>query len=106
MVEPLEETRSELIFATEPLLSSLHLSIPGSPHASAFVDLDEVEGSRIQNKTGHPPANKATTDPKRRITTMQGPIVSPHICAHHPLQYQFRKHSDQQRRTFTSGASD
>ncbi|KAF8503756.1 other/SCY1 protein kinase [Russula emetica] len=48
MVEPLEETRSELIFATEPLLSSLYLSIPGSPHASAFVDLDEVEGSDIQ----------------------------------------------------------
>ncbi|KAH9997522.1 kinase-like protein [Russula vinacea] len=48
MVEPLEETRSELIFATEPLLSSLHLSIPGSLHASAFVDLDEVEGSGIQ----------------------------------------------------------
>jgi hypothetical protein len=50
MVEPLEETRSELIFATEPLLSSLHLSIPGSPHASAFVDLDEVEGSGVQNQ--------------------------------------------------------
>lgn len=50
MVEPLEETRSELIFATEPLLSSLYLSIPGSPHASAFVDLDEVEGSDVQNQ--------------------------------------------------------
>lgn len=50
MVEPLEETRSELIFATEPLLSSLCLSVPGSPHASAFVDLDEVEGSDVQNQ--------------------------------------------------------
>ncbi|KAI9452325.1 other/SCY1 protein kinase [Russula earlei] len=47
MVEPLEETRSELVFATEPLLSSLYLAIPGSPYAS-LVDLDEVEGSRIQ----------------------------------------------------------
>ncbi|KAI0306757.1 kinase-like domain-containing protein [Multifurca ochricompacta] len=45
MVEPLEETRSELIFATEPLLSSLYLAIPGSPYASSLVDLDEVEGS-------------------------------------------------------------
>lgn len=50
MVEPLDETRSELIFATEPLLSSLYLSVPGSPHASAFVDLDEVEGSHVQNQ--------------------------------------------------------
>ncbi|KAH9966454.1 other/SCY1 protein kinase [Russula dissimulans] len=47
MVEPLEETRSELVFATEPLLSSLQLAIPGAPCAS-LVDLDEVEGSRIQ----------------------------------------------------------
>jgi len=49
MVEPLEETRSELVFATEPLLSSLHLAIPGAPSAS-LVDLDEVEGSRVQNQ--------------------------------------------------------
>ncbi|KAI0295520.1 kinase-like domain-containing protein [Russula brevipes] len=48
MVEPLEETRSELIFATEPLLSSLYLAVPGSPYASSLVDLDEIEGSRIQ----------------------------------------------------------
>jgi hypothetical protein len=50
MVEPLEETRNELIFATEPLLSSLNLSIPGAPHTSRFVDLDEIEGSRVQNQ--------------------------------------------------------
>ncbi|TFY81754.1 hypothetical protein EWM64_g2255 [Hericium alpestre] len=43
MVEPLEETRSELVFATEPLLSSLYLAVPGSPHRSSVVDLDEVE---------------------------------------------------------------
>ncbi|KAI0048222.1 kinase-like protein [Auriscalpium vulgare] len=43
MVEPLEETRSELIFATEPLLSSLYLAIPGSPYGTSLVDLDEVE---------------------------------------------------------------
>ncbi|OSD01672.1 kinase-like protein [Trametes coccinea BRFM310] len=43
MVEPLEETRNELIFATEPVLSSLHLSIPGSHQYSPLVELDEVE---------------------------------------------------------------
>ncbi|KAL5533231.1 PPK32 [Sanghuangporus sanghuang] len=42
MVEPVEETRAEVIFATEPLLSSLHLSIPGS-RASPLVELDEIE---------------------------------------------------------------
>jgi SCY1-like protein 2 len=50
MVEPLEETRSELIFATELLLSSLLLAIPGSPSASSLVDLDEIEGSGLQNQ--------------------------------------------------------
>ncbi|KAI0703573.1 other/SCY1 protein kinase [Cytidiella melzeri] len=43
VVEPLEETRTELIFATEPVLSSLHLSIPGSLQYSPLVELDEVE---------------------------------------------------------------
>ncbi|KAJ6606557.1 kinase-like domain-containing protein [Mycena vulgaris] len=43
MVEPLEETRTELIFATEPILSSLELSIPGASRHSALVELDEVE---------------------------------------------------------------
>ncbi|KAI0637126.1 kinase-like protein [Trametes polyzona] len=43
MVEPLEETRNELIFATEPVLSSLHLSIPGSLQYMPLVELDEVE---------------------------------------------------------------
>ncbi|KAI1787884.1 other/SCY1 protein kinase [Ganoderma leucocontextum] len=43
MVEPLEETRNELMFATEPVLSSLHLSIPGSHQYTPLVELDEVE---------------------------------------------------------------
>jgi hypothetical protein len=50
MVEPLEETRSELVFATEPLLSSLYLAIPGSPYASLLVDLDEVEASGVEHQ--------------------------------------------------------
>ncbi|KAG8890582.1 hypothetical protein FRB98_007136 [Tulasnella sp. 332] len=42
MVEPLEDTRSELIFATELVISSLGLAISssGSPHE---VELDEIE---------------------------------------------------------------
>ena len=43
MVEPLEETRTELIFATEPVLSSLELSIPRNSHHTPIVELDEIE---------------------------------------------------------------
>ncbi|TCD65416.1 hypothetical protein EIP91_002715 [Steccherinum ochraceum] len=43
MVEPLEETRTEIVFATEPVISSLHLSIPGSLQYTPLVELDEVE---------------------------------------------------------------
>ncbi|TFK25044.1 other/SCY1 protein kinase [Coprinopsis marcescibilis] len=43
MVEPLEETRTELVFATEPVLSSLELSIPGSGKHASLVELDEIE---------------------------------------------------------------
>ncbi|TFK67903.1 kinase-like protein [Pluteus cervinus] len=43
MVEPLEDARNELIFATEPILSSLERAISGSAKYSASVELDEVE---------------------------------------------------------------
>lgn len=43
MVEPLEETRTELVFATEPVLSSLENSIPGYGKHASLVELDEVE---------------------------------------------------------------
>ncbi|KAI5119329.1 hypothetical protein M0805_000559 [Coniferiporia weirii] len=43
MVEPVEETRTEVMFATEPLLSSLYLAIPSSSRSSPLVELDEVE---------------------------------------------------------------
>ncbi|KAK7440244.1 Protein kinase domain-containing protein ppk32 [Stygiomarasmius scandens] len=43
MVEPLEETRNELIFATEPILASLDLAIPSSGRFASLVELDEVE---------------------------------------------------------------
>lgn len=45
MVEPLEETRSELIFATEPILSSLDMSISRGSHYTPLVELDEIEVS-------------------------------------------------------------
>ncbi len=43
MAEPLEETRTELIFATEPLLSSLASAIKTSPNDVTLVELDEIE---------------------------------------------------------------
>ncbi|KAF8163106.1 other/SCY1 protein kinase [Crassisporium funariophilum] len=43
MVEPLEETRSEMMFATEPVLSSLALAIPDSGRHASLVELDEIE---------------------------------------------------------------
>lgn len=43
MVEPLEETRNELIFATEPVLSSLEMSIPQKSSHTPIVELDEIE---------------------------------------------------------------
>lgn len=45
MVEPLEETRNELIFATEPILSSLDMSISRGSHYTPLVELDEIEVS-------------------------------------------------------------
>lgn len=52
MVEPLEETRSELIFATEPILSTLELSIPGYGRHASLVELDEVEVCRTMSNMG------------------------------------------------------
>jgi len=47
MVEPMEETRTELMFATEPVLSSLELSIPDSGRHSSLVELDEIEVTAV-----------------------------------------------------------
>jgi SCY1-like protein 2 len=43
MVEPLEETRSELLFATEPLLASLAACIKTSKRGVTPLELDEIE---------------------------------------------------------------
>ncbi|TRM57589.1 hypothetical protein BD626DRAFT_551011 [Schizophyllum amplum] len=43
MVEPLEETRNELTFATEPIICSLDSAIPGAGRHAPLVELDEIE---------------------------------------------------------------
>ena len=43
MVKPLEETRTELIFTTEPVLSSLQLLIPWNSHHTLIVEFNEIE---------------------------------------------------------------
>lgn len=46
MVEPMEETRSEFVFATEPLVSTLQQAIPTSSSSSRndnSNELDEIE---------------------------------------------------------------
>ncbi|KAI4528376.1 kinase-like protein [Schizophyllum commune Loenen D] len=43
MVEPLEETRSELTFATEPIICALESAIPGAGRHASLVELDEIE---------------------------------------------------------------
>jgi len=43
MVEPLEESRSELIFATEPVIASLSACIKTSKKDVTPIELDEVE---------------------------------------------------------------
>ena len=87
MVEPLEETRNELIFATEPLLSSLHLSIPGSFQYTPLVELDEVEVS-LPGLCMWTHIQDSYADPEGYSTTMQRSLLHAHICASDPLEYQ------------------
>ena len=73
MVEPLEETRNELIFATEPILSSLQLSIPGSSRYSPLVELDEVEVRVLQIIPIFSSVLICPLDTKRHLAIMQRP---------------------------------
>ncbi|KDQ16224.1 hypothetical protein BOTBODRAFT_54054 [Botryobasidium botryosum FD-172 SS1] len=43
IVEPLEETRSEITFATEPIMSTLLLAVNATPRSPGYVELDEIE---------------------------------------------------------------
>jgi len=77
MVEPLEETRSELIFATEPTLSSLELSIPGYGRHASIVELDEVEVGIIPCLDAWSSCQHLSPlDPERHPPTLQRPIIS------------------------------
>lgn len=72
MVEALEETRSEFIFATEPVLSSLEASIPGSSRFSPLVELDEVEVRKFIHRTTHEfKRSQSLPDTKRNLANMQ-----------------------------------
>jgi hypothetical protein len=84
MVEPLEETRSELTFATEPLLSTLSQSIP-SASRSPLVDLDEVEVCSNNNQHRH--LTYLPADPERHFTALQRPRFLAHVGAAHSLKH-------------------
>ena len=94
MVEPLEETRSEIMFATEPALSSLELAIPDSGQYSSVVELDEIEVLSNLFLTRQP-LTISNIDPKRDTPTLQRPFVPPYICQVNTLQHMSREHCDQ-----------
>lgn len=77
MVEPLEETRSELTFATEPILSTLELCIPGYGRHASLVELDEVEVCQriCHTSRSHKLTLVAITDPERHSATLQRTVV-------------------------------
>lgn len=75
MVEPLEETRNELIFATEPVLSSLHMSIPPNSHHTPIVELDEIE-VRSLLFLYFTEITQSRLDSKGYPSNMQGTLVS------------------------------
>jgi hypothetical protein len=71
MVEPLEETRSELVFATELVLSSLQMSMPTGSRHTPIVDLDEVEAGTLNIICAHTIDYLCHPDPERSSATMQ-----------------------------------
>ena len=96
MVEPIEETRAELVFATEPLLSSLLLSIPMSSRSSAAVELDEVEVSMstifcIRRND----LNYTYLDTKRHLAALQRVVVPAYICSPNPFKFNSGNRPDQ-----------
>lgn len=96
MVEPLEETRSELIFATEPILSSLELSIPGAGHRTPVVDLDEVEVRNNDSLVDVSSLMSLYTDSERHFTNMQRTLFLKLVCAVDSLQSMPRKYHNKQ----------
>jgi len=87
MVEPMEETRNELVFATEPVLSSLELAIPGAGRFASIVELDEVEVRSYTLLFGHGFTLYYNADPERDLANMQRVILPSHICKAFSFQY-------------------
>ena len=96
MVEPLEETRSELIFATEPILSSLELSISGSGRRSPVVELDEVEVRNNDSLVDVSQLMSLYTDSERHFANMQRTLFLTLVCSVDSLQYIPRKYHNKQ----------
>ena len=94
MVEPLEETRTELIFATEPILSSLELSIPGSKRSPPLVELDEVEVCLVLRRRQI--IDDFTADPEGYIADLQRPIFSAFFCKINTHEYMSGEYHHQQ----------
>jgi len=99
MVEPLEETRNELIFATEPVLSSLDLSIPRGSRHTPLVELDEIEVRFLllmQNIKF-----KSTSDSERHTTAVQGLVFSAHFSQTDSHKFETRMCDYQRRRKYS-----
>jgi hypothetical protein len=99
MVEPLEETRSEITFATEPVLCSLSLAIPGSPGARASpVELDEIEVRTVFNAGMTKFRDlRGSLDSEGCAATLQGIAIPAYVRSHDPLQPRARQCHHQQR---------
>lgn len=96
MVEPLEETRNELIFATEPILSSLDTSISRGSHYTPLVELDEIEVSNdARNFLQHVYLH---SDPKGHPTVMQGSLIPTFISKVNTLKLEVGMHPYQRSR--------
>jgi hypothetical protein len=97
------------VFATEPLLSTLALSIPGSGSSSrkSQVELDEVE-VRVQYFTLSKLdfIHHTAADTKRDIATRKRPLISPHICAACALEFEPFLRPDQLGGTYIAPLED
>lgn len=99
MVEPMEETRSEITFATEPILSSLAGSLSSARAGGVLegVDLDEIEVEepdyyeRFRGGTNHKPS--LSPDPEGHPADRVRPVVLTLVGQAHPQQYLARVNS-------------
>jgi hypothetical protein len=89
MAEPLEDTRSELIFATEPVIASLSACIKASKRDVTPVELDEIEVGLALDKLHITMTHRSDyVDPKGHPPAMQSTLIFASICAIDSLQSQ------------------